>query len=441
MLDNFVSDININVGLYRDDGLATCKQPPRQTEKTKTEICKIFKDNGLKITIQANLKTVDFLDKTMDLQTGEHKPYMKPNNTPLYVHKQSNHPPNIIKNIPENINQRLSAISSNKNIFNQATKPYQDALKKSGYSHKLEYNPAHKNTNTHTTDNKRKRKRHITWYNPPYSHNTTTNIGKKFLDIIDTCFPPTHKLHRLLNRNTVTLSYSCMPNMKQIIASHNKTLINTKNTKLGIFLVEYPKLIFSIVFPKECSIPSNKDHQRALIGSAYKHITAVRWRTFFFQNPNIPRNSKETYGFGSTKTAPVIPELKQYEDGLLNIIRNTKYRQANDKFQNQLEKDKKDIKNTDRLIIQADKTTNFYKMEQNTYNQLLDVNVTKGYKKAPTTIEEDITFQDKTIATKLELDDRIDVTAQKQAFITLKDHKPNFRNNPTCRLINPQSQK
>ena len=116
--------ININVGLYRDDGLATCKQPPRQTEKTKTEICKIFKDNGLKITIQVNLKTVDFLDITMDLQTGEYKPYMKPNNTRLYVHKQSSHPPNIIKNIPENINQRLSAISSNKNIFNQATKLY-----------------------------------------------------------------------------------------------------------------------------------------------------------------------------------------------------------------------------------------------------------------------------------------------------------------------------
>ena len=188
---------------------------------------------------------------------------------------------------------------------------------------------------------------------------------------------------------------------------------------------------------KNIPIPSNKDHQRALIGSAYKHITAVRWRTFFFQNPNIPRNSKETYGFSSTKSAPVIPELKQYEDGLLNIIRNTKYRQANDKFQNQLEKDKKDIKNTDRLIIQADKTTKFYKMEQNTYNQLLDVNVTKGYKKAPPTTEEDITLQHKTIATKLELDDRIDVTAQKQAFITLKDHKPNFRNNPTCRLINP----
>ena len=79
-------------------------------------------------------------------------------------------------------------------------------------------------------------------------------------------------------------------------------------------------------------------------------MTAVRWRTFFFQNPNIPRNSKETYGFNSTKSALVIPELKQYEDGLLNIIRNTKYRQINGKFQNQLKKHKKDIKNSSKNI-------------------------------------------------------------------------------------------
>ena len=33
--------------------------------------------------------------------------------------------------------------------------------------------------------------------------------------------------------------------------------------------------------------------------------------------------------------------------------------------------------------------------------------------------------------------DRIEVTAKREAFITLKDHKENFRNKPTCRLINP----
>ena len=94
------------------------------------KICKIFEENKLNITIEANKKIIDFLDITMDLRTGVHKPFMKPN-TPLYVHNKSNHPPNIIKNIPESINRRLSNISSNEKIFKKAIPPYQDALKKS----------------------------------------------------------------------------------------------------------------------------------------------------------------------------------------------------------------------------------------------------------------------------------------------------------------------
>ena len=58
-----------------------------------------------------------------------------------YVFNKSNHPPNIIKNIPESINRRLSNISSNETIFKKAIPPYQDALKKSGYNYKLEYKP------------------------------------------------------------------------------------------------------------------------------------------------------------------------------------------------------------------------------------------------------------------------------------------------------------
>ena len=44
----------------------------------------------------------------------------------------------------------------------------------------------------------------------------------------------------------------------------------------------------------------------------------------------------------------------------------------------------------------------------------------------------------KSIATRLNLADRINTTVKQEAFITLKDHKPNFQNNPTCRLINPR---
>ena len=35
------------------------------------------------------------------------------------------------------------------------------------------------------------------------------------------------------------------------------------------------------------------------------------------------------------------------------------------------------------------------------------------------------------------IDDRVESMAMKEAFITLKDHKENFENKPTCRLINP----
>ena len=46
----------------------------------------------------------------------------------------------------------------------------------------------------------------------------------------------------------------------------------------------------------------------------------------------------------------------------------------------------------------------------------------------------------KTITQKLCIDDRVEMTATKEAFITLKDHKDNFKNKPTCRLINPSKQ-
>ena len=43
----------------------------------------------------------------------------------------------------------------------------------------------------------------------------------------------------------------------------------------------------------------------------------------------------------------------------------------------------------------------------------------------------------KYIAKKLELSDRIEQLARNAAFITLKDHKENFRSNSPSRLINP----
>merc|ERR1712019_193061 len=48
-----------------------------------------------------------------------------------------------------------------------------------------------------------------------------------------------------------------------------------------------------------------------------------------------------------------------------------------------------------------------------------------------------IDLEAKNIATDLNLADRIEQIAEREAFVTLKDHKENFENNPKCRLINP----
>ena len=211
---------DIDIGLYRDDGLAVLKQTPREIERVKKEICKIFAKNDLRITIEANKKVVNFLDVTLDLNTEKFKPYSKPTNTPLYVHSKSNHPPNIIKNIPDSINRRLSDISSDEHVFNEAAAPYQEALRKSGYTYSLKFKPSQQ-----TPPNQKSRRRNIIWFNPPFSKNVKTNIGRAFISLIDRCFPTGHKLRKIFNRNTIKLSYSCMPNMKQIIDGHNKNIL------------------------------------------------------------------------------------------------------------------------------------------------------------------------------------------------------------------------
>ena len=51
-------------------------------------------------------------------------------------------------------------------------------------------------------------------------------------------------------------------------------------------------------------------------------------------------------------------------------------------FLKKLKEDTDHIKNEPKLLIAVDKTTNFYKLEPSTYNELLEKNITKSYKKA-----------------------------------------------------------
>ena len=162
-----------DIGLYWDDGLAVFqnKSGP-QAEKIKKDFQKVFRENELNIVIKCNLKIVDYLHVTLNLLNNTYKLFSKPNNEVNYRHKESNHPPSIIKQVPFSIKSRLSSLSSSQKIFNESTPIYQEALKISGYDYKLKYQ-----NNTSTTTSKQQRKRKIIWFNPLYSMNLTTNVG------------------------------------------------------------------------------------------------------------------------------------------------------------------------------------------------------------------------------------------------------------------------
>ena len=212
------------VGLYRDDGLAVLKNASgHQADKVRKDTIRIFKDLGLDITIQVNLKIVNFLDVTFNLHDGTFQPYYKPNETPMYINVKSNHPPNIIKQLPSTINKRLNELSSNEEVFKKSAPFYNQALKASGYKETLKYNET-------SYRSKRTRSRNIIWFNPPYSVNVRSNIAHLFLRLIDTHFKKGHRLHKVFNRNKVKVSYSCMPNVSSYIKSHNAKILTPPET-------------------------------------------------------------------------------------------------------------------------------------------------------------------------------------------------------------------
>ena len=110
---------------------------------------------------------MDFLDVIFDLYNNLYKPCRKANNKPIYMNKQSNHLPNVLKQLPKSIAKRISGTSSSKDTFGKSISIYQNAFYESGFKEELKYTPS--DTSFHEENDQRASKRKITWFNPPYS--------------------------------------------------------------------------------------------------------------------------------------------------------------------------------------------------------------------------------------------------------------------------------
>ena len=92
-----------HIGLYRHDGLGLFRNlSGTQKERNKKQIIKLFKECNLTTTIDINLNIVNHLDVQLNVKDGTYKTYREPNN------------------------DRISEISSNENILNNATTIYEN---------------------------------------------------------------------------------------------------------------------------------------------------------------------------------------------------------------------------------------------------------------------------------------------------------------------------
>ena len=113
----------------------------------------------------------------MTFRTGKFFAFREPTYIPLYINVKSNHPSTIIKDLIKMISKRLSELFCNKDDFDKAKLLYEKSLQESGYKTTMSY----VQTEVKTSKN---RSRNIIWFNPPFSQNVKTNIGKIFLKLI-----------------------------------------------------------------------------------------------------------------------------------------------------------------------------------------------------------------------------------------------------------------
>ena len=187
-----------NIGLYRGDGLAVFTNiSGPQLKKIKKTFQNILKNKCSDIIINSNMKIVNYLDITLNLNDGSYRPYKKSTEETNYIHVNCDHPSSILKQLPMSIEKRLSSSSPSKEIFKENAPYYEQDLSNCGYKEKLNYrDPTSPNLIT-----KRKRQRKILWFNPPYSKTVKTKIKKFFLQLIKKHFPKEHKFHKIFNRN------------------------------------------------------------------------------------------------------------------------------------------------------------------------------------------------------------------------------------------------
>ena len=169
-------------------------------------------------------------------------------------------------------------------VFNDAAPYYNEILKTCGHSEKIEYEAnANESENVVSRDARRNRGRNIIWFNPPYCKSVETKVGRVFLNLIDKHFGANHKYHKIFNRNTIKVSYSCMDSMENVIKQHNRKILKKEkpiqrscncrikdNCLLGNKCL-YTNVVYS-------AMVSHTERNNKVVNKTYIGLTEPEWK-------------------------------------------------------------------------------------------------------------------------------------------------------------------
>ena len=135
---------------------------------------------------------------------------------------------------------------------------------------------------------------------------------------------------------------------------------------------------------KNIPIPMKQEHNIQMIFRSEKLVKRMRWEAKCELDPKEKGTRKEYFGIPSQKPAPSVPELKEFERGLYGLVAGIQYKPGANttSFQRKLDSEIREIRKEERVIVGADKSSNFYKMQSETYSDLLEKAVHKNFKKA-----------------------------------------------------------
>ena len=122
-------------------------------------------------------------------------------------------------------NRRTPNLSCNENEFSKDKPLYESALKNSGFNYSMKFKAPVENT-------RRNRNRKIIRFYLADSLNVNTKIGKVLPKLERKRFHRSYKFSQIFNLSNIKISYSSVPNVKNLIKQHNSKALSKDQEKI-----------------------------------------------------------------------------------------------------------------------------------------------------------------------------------------------------------------